>query len=227
MFDDEDLLPLSAIRHVAFCERRAALVYIEHQWAENRFTAEGELFHEQVHLSDSESRGDVRIVRGLPLRSARLGLVGKADVVEFHRCSDAEPGIAIAGATGLWRPFPIEYRVGVPALDLSDHVQLCAQALCLEEMLGIPVPAGAIFYGRPHRRQHVDFTPALRAQTENFARRLHELLSSGITPPPHYQKRCRSCSLNDLCLPRAMSHAPSARRYLDRCLASVLQEGEE
>lgn len=226
MYGEDDLLPLSALRHLVFCERRCALLYVEGLWADNRLTVEGKLLHERSHTPDFETRGDVHIARGLRLRSLRLGLAGQADVVEFHQCADEEGGMPLPGLAGLWRPYPVEYRLGSPALDLSDYVQLCGQALCLEEMLGVKVPAGAMFYGRPHRREEVAFTSDLRAKTEAAARHLHELLASRRTPPPQYQKKCRSCSLFDLCMPKASSRRSQAASHLQRAIEEALLEGE-
>lgn len=225
MYDEGDFLPLSALRHLVFCERRCALIYLEGLWADNRLTVEGHLLHERSHSPQFETRGEVRVCHGLRVCSARLGLSGQCDVVEFHQCSDDAEGVPLPGVGGLWRPFPIEYRLGSPALDLSDYVQLCAQALCLEEMLGVAVPAGAMFYSRHHRRQEVVFDADLRAQTQAFAQRLHALLASNHTPPPSYQKKCRSCSLYELCLPRAASRGGGTADWLQRRIAEVLSEG--
>ncbi len=210
-YTEDDLFPLSALQHLVFCERQCALIHIEQAWDENRFTAEGRVMHERVHEAGEESRGEVKTARDLSLRSLRLGLVGKADVVEFHR-----------EAGGIWRPFPVEHKRGKPKPDESDMVQLCAQALCLEEMLGVRVDSGAIFYGRTRRRLEVDFDGSLRGQTEKTAARLHELIESGLTPKPDYTKKCKSCSLVDLCLPQAIRKRVSVAGYLDR----MLEEGE-
>lgn len=210
-YTEDDLLPLSALQHLVFCERQCALIHIEQAWDENRFTAEGRVMHERVHEAGEESRGEVKTARDLSLRSLRLGLVGKADVVEFHR-----------EAGGIWRPFPVEHKRGKPKPDESDMVQLCAQALCLEEMLGVRVDSGAIFYGRTRRRLEVDFDGPLRRKTEKAAARLHELIESGVTPKPDYTKKCRNCSLVDLCLPQAIRKRVSVAGYLDR----MLEEGE-
>ena len=142
MFTDDALLPLSALQHLLFCERQCALIHIEGQWAENRYTAEGRVMHRKAHDGPSAQHGDVRVARGLALRCLRLGLIGYADVVEFR---PSEGGTAAT-------PYPIEYKRGKPKAHDADEVQLCAQALCLEEMLGTAVPAGALFYGRTRRR---------------------------------------------------------------------------
>jgi CRISPR-associated exonuclease Cas4 len=214
LFTEDDLLPLSALQHLLFCERQAALIHLERLWAENPLTVEGRQLHERVDGAVGESRGDVRLARALPLRSLRLGLVGKADLVELHHVPD-----------GAWRPFPVEYKRGRPKLHHADWVQLCAQALCLEEMLGTPVPAGALFYGQTRRRQDVRFTDDLRRETGEAAARLHRLLDSGVTPQPVREPKCDRCSLIDLCLPDAPSH--SARRFLDSLLRQAGDEREE
>ena len=203
MYTEDDLLPLSALQHLIFCERQCALIHIEQAWAENLFTAEGRIMHERVHEEGSESRGSIRIEHGVPLRSLRLGLIGKADVVEFHRREGDS-----------WQPFPVEYKRGKPKKDDSDRVQLCAQALCLEEMLDVEVPEGALFYGKNRRRAGVVFDDALRKETEETAVRLHELIASGRTPKPVYTKRCDTCSLAGMCLPKTVGKRRSVQHYL-------------
>lgn len=227
MYPESDLRPISALQHLIFCERQCALIHVEQVWAENRFTAEGRILHESVDSGAGESRGDLRIARALPLRCLRLGLVGRADAVELHRLRGAhEPGGAtIPDLPGRWRPYPVEYKRGRPKRNASDVVQLCAQALCLEEMLGTSVPEGALFYGQKRRRQVVAFDESLRQLTEKTAERLHELLESGQTPPAVNDKRCESCSLLDICLPAA--HQSSARAYLERCFDAATAPGDE
>lgn len=209
-YAEEDLLPLSALSHLVFCERRAALIHIEGAWNENRFTVEGRHLHERVHGAESEARSDMRIVRGLRLRSLRLGLSGQSDVVEFRRTAD-----------GTERAFPVEYKRGRPKPTRCDEVQVCAQALCLEEMLGLTVEAGAIFYGQPRRRLDVVFDSALRAETEALAERMHALYRAGETPPASYLPRCDNCSLHDACLPKTAAAGKSARRYLGQLWAKL------
>ena len=209
MYTEDDLLPLSALQHLIFCERQCALIHIEQAWAENLYTAEGRIMHEHVHKEDHTSRGSVRIEYGMPLRSLRLGLIGKADVVEFH-CTVASP---VSGEPE-WIPFPVEYKRGRPKKDDSDRVQLCAQALCLEEMLDVAVPEGALFYGKRRRREAVRFDESLRNQTEETAGRLHMLIQAGETPKAIYAKRCESCSLASMCLPKTLGKRTSVTRYL-------------
>lgn len=204
---DEEIIPISALTHYAYCPRRCALVHIEQIWTENRFTAEGRIMHEHVHEEGDESRGDVRIERGASLRSLRLGLIGKADVIEYHRQND-----------GTWQAFPVEYKRGKPKPDDSDKVQLCAQAICLEEMLGWRIPAGALFYGKTRRRLDVEFDEALRQETRDATRLTHALIASKKTPGPVYEKRCESCSLLAECLPRTVQKKRSVESYLKRML---------
>ncbi|MEI8172424.1 MAG: CRISPR-associated protein Cas4 [Deltaproteobacteria bacterium] len=205
---EKELIPISALNQYSYCPRRCALIHIEQVWTENRFTAEGRIMHERVHDENRESRGDVRIDYGVSLRSLRLGLIGKADVVEFHRQPD-----------GAWLPFPVEYKRGKPKVDHSDKIQLCAQTICLMEMLGVVIPEGALFYGQTRRRLDVVFDEALRRETENTARRAHDLIASGRTPPPVYAKRCESCSLLAECLPKSIQKRRSVKNYLNRVLA--------
>jgi len=209
MYSEDDLIPLSALQHLIFCERQCALIHIEQAWAENLFTAEGKIMHERVHEADRESRGKVRIEYSMWLRSLRLGLIGKADVVEFHRRPDS-----FKAGSKVWVPFPVEYKRGKPKKDNCDKVQLCAQALCLEEMLNVEVPCGALFYGKKRRRTDVTFDSALRQQTEDTAMRLHELIALGRTPKPVYMKKCDSCSLMKICLPKTIERKRSVKRYL-------------
>jgi CRISPR-associated exonuclease Cas4 len=207
MYSPEDLIQLSALQHMVFCERQCALIHVEQTWTESGRTAEGRIMHERVHDESRESRGDVRIDYGVALRSLRLGLIGKADVVEFHRKPD-----------GTWLPFPVEYKRGKPKADDCDKVQLCAQAICLEEMLGVTIPEGAIFYGQTRHRLDVVFDEDLRRKTEETARKAHDLVASGRTPPPVYEKRCKSCSLIAECLPKTIQKRRSVKSYLTRIL---------
>jgi CRISPR/Cas system-associated exonuclease Cas4 (RecB family) len=297
MYDEADLLPISALQHLAFCERQWALIHLEGQWAENPLTVEGHHLHDRTHQPETESRGDLRIARGLRLRSLRLGLSGIADVVEFHRVDsnevhchserseeprpdpqtrprllatarqrschsresgnpvrsgDVDPrfrggdegssfisiggpqahdnlgmtqagagqgtglpaGVPLPGLRGLWQPAPVEYKRGRPKLGPYDEIQLCAQALCLEEMLGVAISAGALYYGQPHQRQEVALNVELRERTEKLAARLHELTRIGRTPLAIYEKKCERCSLLTLCMPRTTGGRKSVDRYV-------------
>jgi CRISPR-associated exonuclease Cas4 len=204
MVIESDLLPISALQHLLFCPRQCALIHIEGLWDENVLTAEGRIAHEKVDDGGSEKRSGRRIVFGLPLRSMRLGLIGKADAVEFGQ-----------DANGTTTAFPVEHKRGRPKQKDCDRVQLCAQALCLEEMLGIKVGAGALFYGKTRRREDVVLDDRLRGLTEKSAADLHRLIDAGVTPRAVYGKRCRSCSLIDRCLPKVSSSGRSVRRYLE------------
>ncbi len=211
MYSEDDLLPLSGLQHLLFCERQCALIHVEQSWAENRLTAEGRIMHERVHEEGMESRGDIRTEYGMPLRSLRLGIIGKADVVEFHRSTGKNGG-------KVWVPFPVEYKRGKPKKDNSDKVQLCAQAICLEEMLDLAIPAGALFYGKTRRRLDVIFDDALKLKTENAAMRFHELMNAGRTPKPVYSKKCDRCSMYDLCLPKTFKNGSSVNSYLMKAI---------
>jgi CRISPR-associated exonuclease Cas4 len=205
MYPESDLLPISALQHLLLCERQCALIHLERLWAENLLTLEGRHLHERAHGGRGEQRGAVRTGRGVALRSLRLGLFGQADVVEMRRDGDER---AVA--------FPVEYKRGRPKKGPEDRVQLCAQALCLEEMLGVPVPAGALFYGKIRRREEVAIDAALRRVTLEAIERLHELIASGRTPPARREKKCDRCSLLHLCLPGVLEGSESASRYLRR-----------
>lgn len=225
MYDEDDLLPIAALQHLAFCERQCALIYIEQVWADNSLTVSGAQLHDKAHEAGSETRGGVRSVRDMALRSLSLGLIGKADLVEFHvEYDDSRPFWEAPQpvTTGASPPVPVEYKHGKPKPTRCDEVQVCAQGLCLEEMMGLPVPYGFLYYGKTHHRHRVEFDAGLRAETRRLAERLHQLVKSGVTPPAVAQAGCRSCSLADLCLPKA-PHAAS--RYLARAIEQAIQDG--
>ena len=207
----ERMLPLSGIQHFAFCRRQWALIHLEGQWAENLRTVEGALMHSRAHEEGlRERRGDVLTIRGLAVYSRRLGLSGKCDVAEFHACST---GVPLQGEDGLWLPFPVEYKRGVQKSEDADRLQLCAQAMCLEEMLCCDVPQGALYYGETHRRELVPFTPELRGQVGSMTMEMHDYARRGYTPRVKPRRGCAACSLKELCLP-ALKRAPSAAAYL-------------
>jgi len=224
-FAEDELLPISALQHLVFCERQCALMFVEGQWRANRLTVEGRQLHERVHEERGEARGSVRIACGLSLRSLRLGLVGIADMVEFHRVdADESPGNAIElpGVSGLWRPVPVEYKRGRPKKEHCDDVQLCAQALCMEELWNVTIPFGMLYYGRTRRRKTVQFSAELRSLTERAAARLHVLVEENAIPKPEPGRWCRSCSLEDVCLPQTAQRR-SALRYLAAKVREVLE----
>lgn len=206
--DESNFVLISALQHYAFCPRQCALIHVEQSWAENELTAEGRLMHEKAHSGESRAGTGCKVVTNLPLQSLRLGLTGQADVVEFH------------GSEGQWRPYPVEYKRGRPAPggSLANEIQLCAQALCLEEMLDVSISEGSIFYGKTRRRQQVAFNSALRGCTEAVAKAVHTLIEQGVTPLARLGPACKSCSMKDLCLPELAGRNASA--YLDQ-LSSI------
>ena len=213
MSKDDDYLPLSGLMHILFCERRCALIHVEQIWADNALTTQGELLHERVDLPALEQRPGVRIERAVPLRSDRLRLIGKADVVEFH---------AVPGQPGRWQPFPVEYKRGRRRKWLHDEVQVCAQALCLEEMVGVSVPRGALYYAASKRRRDVMIDEALRAETIVAAARYHDLVGRGETPPARLLPKCGNCSLHEFCLPELGALSGRAiSRELSRALGGT------
>lgn len=222
MYSEDRLLPLSALQHLVFCERQAALIHVEQAWVENVFTVEGAQLHEVVDGGEAESRGAVRIQRSVSLRSLELGLTGKADIVEFLRADDdvRSQGIYVCDWPGRWIPFPVEYKRGRPKRHRADEVQLCGQALCLEEMLATSIPEGALYYGRTRRRQLVTLDEELRRLTISAAARLHVLFDAGVTPSADFGPKCEDCSLLEICCPKAGSHSASA--YLSRMISDAI-----
>ena len=197
---EDGLIPLSALQHHLFCPRQCALIHVEGLWAEDGATAEGRLLHERVDSGRPETRPDVRVARGIALRSLRLGVAGRADAVEFRGTPP--------------QPFPVEYKRGKPKAHRADEVQLCAQAICLEEALGVPVPEGALFYGTIRRRQAVRFDETLRELTMQVAREVRDNILSQRTPAPVLMPGCRACSLHDLCQPERMQAPPAVVSWI-------------
>ena len=202
-----DPMPISALQHLLFCERQCALIHIEGQWEENQLTQEGALLHTRSDTGGRDARAGTLTSRAVPLRSDRLGLRGVADVVETR------PDGAVV---------PIEYKRGRPKKGPFDRVQLCAQALCLEEMLDVEVQVGLLFYGKTRRRLEVEMGEELRRLTRDTVDRLHELVAVGVTPTAHREPKCRSCSLISVCLPRA-PESRTASSYLERAKSQALQ----
>ena len=239
MFHEDDLRPISALQHLLFCERQCALIHVEQLWAENVLTITGRQLHEKADGErGSKRRGRPAVTRSLPLRSLTLGLFGKADVVEFHEAATpgriepdggpaAADGAPVAAVNARQRvPFPVEYKRGQPKKNRFDEVQLCAQALCLEEMLNVAVPAGAIFYGITRRRTDVVFDDTLRGLTRQTIDRLHAMLGSGVTPRAKREKKCERCSLLHLCLPEALIGREPASRFMRRTLEQAMAASE-
>jgi len=207
MYPESDFIMLSALQHYLFCPRQCGLIHLEQQWAENRYTAEGQVLHERADSNQSETAGRIRIVRTLPLCSHRLGVTGQADVVEFH-------------ADG--KVYPVEYKRGKPKKNRCDEVQLCAQALCLEEMLNVRIDEGALFYGKRRRRTVVIFDEPLRQLTHDVILHVHQLFGEGATPAASYEAKCDNCSLFNICLPKSCATGRSVKRYMQRMLESQL-----
>jgi len=202
---EDALIPLSALQHHLFCPRQCALIHVEGLWAEDGATAEGRLLHEKVDAGRPEQRPGLRVARGLALRSQALGVVGKADAVEFR----GKPP----------QPYPVEYKRGKPKSHRADEVQLCAQAICLEEMFGQLVPQGALFYGVTRRRVVVPFDDALRQLTARVAAEARQNIAALRTPPPVHGPACKHCSLLDLCQPARMQKPPAIAGWLASQLA--------
>lgn len=208
--DDDDLIPISALQHYLYCPRQCALIHLEQQWADNRQTAEGHLLHQRADKPQAERRRGVRTITAMPLLALELGIMGRADVVEFHSTDAGE------------HVFPVEYKRGRPKAHRADEVQLCAQALCLEAMLAKPVETGALFYGQTRRRQDVTFDPELRELTRRTIAGTRAMFSFGKTPSAQYEaRRCDRCSLLDLCQPRLLG-----RGDVDGWLRRQLEGGE-
>jgi CRISPR-associated exonuclease Cas4 len=200
---DGDYPPLSALNDLLFCPRRCFLHRVEGLWVETAHTIEGTHAHRNAHAPGGEEHaGTGRVARGLWIKSDRLRIAGIADVVEFHPDPAGGPDV----------PYPVEYKRGRRRRWDNDEVQLCAQALCLAEMLGVPIPAGAVYSVKSRRRREVAFDPVVRRATEDAAARLHALLAAQTVPPPVPDPRCRACSLNNLCLPGVVADAAAYRR---------------
>lgn len=220
MYDEEDLLPISALSQLYYCPRRAGLTLLEQQWRDNAYTAEGGVLHQRVHAGGEESRNDVRICRGVQVRSLCLGLAGVLDCLELRLLGVNETeGIFVDGVQGRWVPVPVEYKHGTTRDEEEYEIQLCAQAMCLEEMLGILVNEGYLYFGESRRRLAVSFDGELRRKVEEGALRLHELLRSGVTPPPQFGAKCSKCSMDDICAPQLPGL--KAGRYLKGILEEM------
>ena len=214
-YREEDFLMLSGIQHYAFCKRQWALIHIEQQWQENIHTVVGELFHKKAHDKFSyEKRGDIIITRGLPIHSRELGISGECDIVEFQK---KENGIRLFGRTGMYQPYPVEYKKGSPKNTEADILQLAAQAMCLEEMFSISVPEGSLYYGETRRRETVVVNDELRSTVHKMVEDMHRLFTKGHTPKVKWGKSCNACSLKEICLPR-MGKLSSVGTYIEKKL---------
>lgn len=198
--DDSDFLMISGLKHFQFCRRRWALVHIEQLWEENVLTLEGHYMHERVHDDGfTEARGAVLLSRGMPVRSQELKITGICDMVELYKDDD---GVPIQGRAGKWRLYPVEYKLGQPDAQGADALQLCAQAMCLEEMFVTDIPEAALYYGKIRRRQRVLLTNELRDQVKKAVTEMHQLMLKGYTPKAKIGKACKGCSLVELCQPK-------------------------
>jgi len=224
--DSDRYLPVSGLQHIVFCERQAALIAVERGWEENSRTLEGRSLHRRTDDGGPrrERRGDLVILRAVELRSDELRLVGVADVVELRAADEDSFGVPIPGVPGRWMPSPVEYKRGKPKRDHCDEVQVCAQAMCLEEMLGVAIPAGALFYGQSRHRMSVVFGGELRLLVRAAAARLHEMVDSGLTPPPNLGAHCRGCSLQNICMPE-LSARGAASSFLQQHLFGCGERG--
>ena len=247
MFSEEQIIPISALQHWLYCPRQCALIHLEQAWAENRFTAEGKVMHENAHEGDDETKAGVRITRGMPVMSRELGLTGQCDVVEFAagagdlrfqisdlrgramESADAQPGgylkFQISNLKCTRSVQPVEYKRGKPKAHRADEVQLCAQAMCLEEMLGIRIPGGALYYGEKRRRTDVAFDEDLRALVRTTTAEVRACFASGHTPLAEYEtRRCDACSLIDFCQPQAMRFKKGAAAWFSSSLKSHISD---
>ncbi len=215
-YSEDELLMLSGIQHIAFCERQWALIHIEQQWIEYSLTLEGHYLHERVDdpFKTSQGRGAVAL-RSVHIVSYELGLYGIADVVELVPTDSQVNSIQNPCYKGYWHPVPVEYKRGKPKPDERDEVQLCAQAKCLEEKHGVHISSGYLYYGETHHRHEVLFDKELRDKVFGYAMRMHELFDKRYTPLPVYAKHCKTCSLYNICLPESMGKTSSVNHYLN------------
>ena len=228
MYNEEDYLQLSGIQHYAYCPRQWALAYLEQQWTENLRTFEGRVLHEHAHDgSSSEKRGDIISVRGMRVFSRVLGISGECDVVEFHLCKAGMPGIPINGRQGLYKVVPIEYKRGKPKEHNADQLQLCAQAMCIEEMLVCEISVGYLFYGEVRRRTEVEFCDSLRKKVVDSFAQMQEYFKRGYTPQVKPRKGCNACSLNGICVPKMSKYTnKTVRGYITAKLGEAEAEDE-
>ena len=219
MYDEQELLQLSGLQHFSFCRRQWALIHIEQQWEDNYRTVDGSLMHEKAHdKSADESRAGLLIKRGMRVHSFILGVSGECDVVEFHR---GKAGAQLADREGLWLPYPIEYKRGHSKENNADRLQLCCQAMCLEEMFSCQVPEGALFYGETRRREKILLSEDLRTEVKQALMEMHDLYRRGYTPRVKPSKACHECSLKEICLP-VINEKHSAREYILRSMKEDL-----
>ncbi|MCI1659703.1 MAG: CRISPR-associated protein Cas4 [Bifidobacterium psychraerophilum] len=212
-YPEDDWLALSGLQHYSFCKRQWALIHVEQLWSENARTTAGSLEHQRAdHYENSETRGDLLVLRSLRVYSRQLGITGICDVVEFRTSPD---GVRLQQREGTWNPYPIEYKHGVTKTMDADRLQLCAEAMCLEEMLACKIPEGALFYRQTRRREVVSIEDSLRSEVKRLLTNMHEMYSRGLTPRAKRKHACNACSLKDLCLPQ-LDRAESAKSYIEQ-----------
>lgn len=227
MYQDDELVMLSALQHYQFCQRQCALIHQDEVWSDNYLTASGEELHKHVDSNFRESRPGVHIATTLHLVSHKLGVVGIADLVEFHKYDDKKDktdkyiATSIPGLKGLWIPFPVEYKRGKPKSNKADEIQLCAQAICLEEMLDVKIMEGALFYGEIRKRSKIAFDHELRELTAQVAQAVHVLLKGGELPKAIISQGCEACSIVNVCCPQIILKKVSAKQWLDKYLEEV------
>ena len=217
-YKEEDFLLLSGIQHFVFCKRQWALIHIEQQWQENLRTIEGEILHDKTHdNSVKEKRGDLIVSRGMGIFSRTLGITGTCDVVELYKSPD---GVNIFGRDGTFRPVPVEYKRGKPKEDDCDVLQLCAQAMCIEEMLLCDIPEAFLFYGETKRRLKIILDSGLRERVKTIVKEMHELYNKRYTPKTKPSKSCKACSLTEVCMPK-LCKSPSVFNYIKKNLLEM------
>ncbi|OZG62787.1 CRISPR-associated protein Cas4 [Bifidobacterium hapali] len=222
-YAEDDWLSLSGIQHFSFCRRQWALIHVEQLWQDNVLTTSGSIEHERAHdYGASEKRGDLLILRDLRVFSRRMGVSGACDVVEFHASPD---GVTLQGRDGQWIPYPVEYKHGQPKTQDADRLQLCAEAMCLEEMLSCDIREGALFYQHIRRRETVSFDESLRETVTDMFRQMHDFYTRGHTPKVRTKQGCKACSLKDVCLPELLKKR-SARKYVDDRIYEVIHDSE-
>ncbi len=202
VYADDELLPISALQHLVFCERQCALIHVEREWDENQQTAEGRVLHERVDEGYKEYRRGLKQFAGVLARSLIMGLYGRLDVLELIKAEDGPEISGFLGLTGRWQLHPVEFKRGKPKKHDADRVQVCAQAMCLEEMTGTRIPTGSLFYGQTRRREEVEFNASLRETTQRATVRLHQIIDQRLLPEPVFKRHCASCSLQAACQPQ-------------------------
>ena len=218
MYNEDEFLQLSGIQHFAFCRRQWALIHIEMQWKENLRTVEGQILHENAHNPEmNEKRGNVIVVRAMPVHSRKMGVSGECDVVEFHK---SDKGAHINGREGVYMPVPVEYKRGEPKSNNIDILQLAAQALCLEEMFCTDINYGYIYYGETRHRLKVDFDDEIRNEVVKLFEEMHLYYRRGYTPKVIISKKCNACSLKDLCVP-VLNKNKSVAEYIDKFISET------